>query len=92
GFGRSSIPYEELEDERGSTSEEVQMEPMITFDCAYCDYRSPTPKGLRCHLLTVHKIGVGVRRTLDSHGRPLTYFGCQKEEIFHTCSVDAVWT
>ncbi|GFY66154.1 uncharacterized protein TNIN_388441 [Trichonephila inaurata madagascariensis] len=75
GFGRSSIPYKELEDETGSTSEEVKMEPMITYDCAYCDYRSPTPKGLRCHRLTEHRIGVGVRRTLDSHGRPLIYFG-----------------
>ncbi|GFQ84812.1 uncharacterized protein TNCT_613991 [Trichonephila clavata] len=75
GFRGSSIPYVELEDERGSTSEEVKMEPMISFDCAYCDYRSPTEKGLRCHRITVHKIGVGVRRTLDSHGRPLTYFG-----------------
>ncbi|GFQ90040.1 uncharacterized protein TNCT_682411 [Trichonephila clavata] len=75
GFRGSSIPYVEFEDECGSTSEEVKMEPVISFDCAYCDYRSPTEKGLRCHRITVHKIGVGVRRTLDSHGRPLTYFG-----------------
>ncbi|GFY39396.1 uncharacterized protein TNIN_180641 [Trichonephila inaurata madagascariensis] len=70
----SSIPYEKFEDEPGSTSEEVKMEPVISFDCAYCDYRSPTQKGLRWHRITVHKIGVEVRRTLDSHGRPLTYF------------------
>ncbi|GFY62819.1 uncharacterized protein TNIN_114521 [Trichonephila inaurata madagascariensis] len=59
GFRGSSIPYEEFEDERGSTSEEVKMEQTISFDCAYCDYRSPTQKGLRCHRITVHKIGVG---------------------------------
>ncbi|GFW15183.1 uncharacterized protein TNCV_173301 [Trichonephila clavipes] len=82
GFGCSSIPYQEFEDEPGSTSEEVKSEPTISFDCAYCNYRSPTAKGLRCHRLTVHKIGLGVRRTLDSHGRPLTYFGCQVEEFF----------
>ncbi|GFY78324.1 uncharacterized protein TNIN_363911 [Trichonephila inaurata madagascariensis] len=75
GFRGSSIPYEEFKDEPGSTCEEVKTEPQITFDCAYCDYRSPTQKGLRCHHITVHKIGVGVRRTLDTHGRPLTYFG-----------------
>ncbi|GFU75794.1 transposable element Tcb1 transposase [Trichonephila clavipes] len=59
GFRGSSIPYEEFQDERGSTSEEVKIEPPISFNCAYCDYRSPTQKGLRCHRITVHKIGVG---------------------------------
>ncbi|GFY43519.1 hypothetical protein TNIN_72871 [Trichonephila inaurata madagascariensis] len=48
GLRGSSIPYGEFKDEPGSTSEEVKMEPMISFDCAYCDYRSPTQKGLRC--------------------------------------------
>ncbi|GFU93277.1 uncharacterized protein TNCV_1860081 [Trichonephila clavipes] len=75
GFRRSSILYEEFQDERESTSEDVKMEPMISFDCAYCDYRSSTQKGLRSHRITVHKIGVEVRCTLDFHGRPLTYFG-----------------
>ncbi|GFY72473.1 uncharacterized protein TNIN_254411 [Trichonephila inaurata madagascariensis] len=75
GFRGSSIPYKEFEDERGSTSEEVKVEPLISFDCAYCGYRSPTQKGLRSHRITVHRIGVRVKRTLDSHGRPLTYFG-----------------
>ncbi|GFY45654.1 uncharacterized protein TNIN_102301 [Trichonephila inaurata madagascariensis] len=62
GFRRSSIPYEEFKDELGSTSDEVNMEPMITFDCAYCEYRSPTQKGLRCHRITVHRIEVGMSR------------------------------
>ncbi|GFY54527.1 uncharacterized protein TNIN_316111 [Trichonephila inaurata madagascariensis] len=75
GFGGSPIPYKELKDEPGSTSEEVKVDPMIYYNCAYCDYRSSTQKGLRCHRLTVHKIGVGTRRTLDAHGRPLSYFG-----------------
>ncbi|GFT86088.1 hypothetical protein TNCV_3257031 [Trichonephila clavipes] len=30
GFGRSSIPYAEFENERGSTSEEVKVDPMIS--------------------------------------------------------------
>ncbi|GFV37720.1 uncharacterized protein TNCV_2503581 [Trichonephila clavipes] len=74
GFGTSSIPYKEFKDELGSTSEEVKVEPVIYYNCAYCDYRSSTQKGLRCHRLTVHKIGVGTRRTLDAHGRPLSFF------------------
>ncbi|GFY72196.1 hypothetical protein TNIN_115151 [Trichonephila inaurata madagascariensis] len=31
GFRGSSIPYKEFEDERGSTSEEVKEEPLISF-------------------------------------------------------------
>ncbi|GFT61315.1 hypothetical protein TNCV_1227631 [Trichonephila clavipes] len=31
GFSRSSIPYEEFEDEPGATSEEVKVEPKITL-------------------------------------------------------------
>ncbi|GFY24134.1 uncharacterized protein TNCV_1011871 [Trichonephila clavipes] len=65
GLRGSFIPYEEFKDEAGSTSEEVKMEPMITFDCAYCDYRSPTQKGLRWHRITVHKIGVEMSRGGD---------------------------
>ncbi|GFT48430.1 uncharacterized protein TNCV_3131621 [Trichonephila clavipes] len=65
GFRRSSIPYEEFKDEPGSTSDEVISEPMITYDCAYCEYRSPTQKGLRCHRITVHRIGVEVSGCLD---------------------------
>ncbi|GFT19194.1 uncharacterized protein TNCV_303231 [Trichonephila clavipes] len=75
GFWGSSIHYEEFKDELGSTCEEVKTEPQISFDCSYCDYQSPTQKGLRCHRITVYKIGVEMRRTLDFHGRPLTYFG-----------------
>ncbi|GFX62199.1 uncharacterized protein TNCV_2229251 [Trichonephila clavipes] len=75
GFGTTSIPYKEFKDETGSTSEEVKVEPVIYYNCAGCDYRSSTQKGLRCHRVTVHKIGVGTRRTLDAHGRPLSYFG-----------------
>ncbi|GFS33391.1 uncharacterized protein TNIN_275471, partial [Trichonephila inaurata madagascariensis] len=67
GFGGSSIPYKEFKDEPGSTSEEVTVQPVISYECAYCDYRSSTQKGLRCHRLTVHKIGVGTKRTLDAH-------------------------
>ncbi|GFY75773.1 uncharacterized protein TNIN_157731 [Trichonephila inaurata madagascariensis] len=75
GFGGSSIPYKEFKDEPGSTSEEVKVDTKIYYNCSYCEYRSSTQKGLRCHRLTVHKIGVGTRRTLDAHGRPLSYFG-----------------
>ncbi|GFY45662.1 uncharacterized protein TNIN_269741 [Trichonephila inaurata madagascariensis] len=78
-FCSSSIPYEKFEDERGSTSEEVKIEPMISFDCAY---RSSTQKGFRCHRVTVHKIGVEVRRTLNTHERPLTYFGGGLDYMF----------
>ncbi|GFY37927.1 hypothetical protein TNIN_465901 [Trichonephila inaurata madagascariensis] len=49
GLRGSSIPYK---DEHGSSSEEVEMEPIISFDCAYCAYQSPTQKGLRCHHIT----------------------------------------
>ncbi|GFR03363.1 uncharacterized protein TNCT_696971 [Trichonephila clavata] len=68
GFGRP-VPYKTF------TDEDVDEEPVVTYNCDYCGYRSPTQKGLRCHRLTVHRIGVGLRRTLDSHGRPLAYFG-----------------
>ncbi|GFT47158.1 uncharacterized protein TNCV_3748001 [Trichonephila clavipes] len=68
GFGRA-VPYKTLKEE------EVEVEPVVTYNCDYCEYRSPTQKGLRCHRITVHRIGVGVRRTLDTHGRPLAYFG-----------------
>ncbi|GFY46802.1 uncharacterized protein TNIN_132281, partial [Trichonephila inaurata madagascariensis] len=70
GFGGSSIPYKEFKDEHGLTSEEVKMEPVIFYNCAYCEYRSSIQKGLRSHRLTSHKIGVGTRRTLDAHGHP----------------------
>ncbi|GFS48686.1 uncharacterized protein TNIN_437871 [Trichonephila inaurata madagascariensis] len=75
GFGRSSIPYKKFKEEHGLTSEEVKVESVISYNCAHCEYRSSTQKGLRSHLLTSHKIGVGTRRTLDAHGRPLSYFG-----------------
>ncbi|GFQ98525.1 hypothetical protein TNCT_564481 [Trichonephila clavata] len=67
GFG-CPVPYKTL------AEEEVEVEPVVNYNCDHCDYRSPTQKGLRCHLITVHRIGVGVRRTLDTHGRPLAYF------------------
>ncbi|GFT47102.1 uncharacterized protein TNCV_3747511 [Trichonephila clavipes] len=63
------VPYKTL------VEEEVQVEPVVTYNCDHCEYRSPTQKGLRCHRITVHRIGVGVKRTLDTHGRPLAYFG-----------------
>ncbi|GFQ99888.1 hypothetical protein TNCT_329641 [Trichonephila clavata] len=75
GFGGSSIPYKKCKDQHGSTSEEVKVEPMIYYNCDHCGYRSSTQKGLRSHLLTCHKIGVGTGRTLDAYGRPLSYFG-----------------
>ncbi|GFQ93469.1 uncharacterized protein TNCT_729241 [Trichonephila clavata] len=84
GFGRP-VPYKTF------TDEEVEEEPVVTYNCDYCGYRSPTQKGLRCHRLTVHRIGVGVRRTLDSHGRPLAYFDV-KMKTFHSHFEDAVWT
>ncbi|GFR09829.1 uncharacterized protein TNCT_1651 [Trichonephila clavata] len=68
GFGGSSIPYKEFKDEQGSTSEEFKVEPMIYYNCDHCGYRSSTQKGLRSHLLTCHKIGVGTGRTLDAYG------------------------
>ncbi|GFQ83208.1 uncharacterized protein TNCT_286501, partial [Trichonephila clavata] len=68
GFG-CPVPYKAL------AEEEVEEEPVVTNNCDYCDYRSPTQKGLRCHRITVHRIGVGVRHTLNSNGRPLAYFG-----------------
>ncbi|GFR33372.1 hypothetical protein TNCT_513821 [Trichonephila clavata] len=58
GF-RGPVPYKTL------AEEEVEVEPVITYNCAYCDYRSPTQKGLRCHRITVHRIGVGVSGCLD---------------------------
>ncbi|GFT47191.1 uncharacterized protein TNCV_3748221 [Trichonephila clavipes] len=63
------VPYKTL------VEDEVKEEPVVTYNCDYCEYRSPTQKGLRCHRVTVHRIGVGVRRTLDTYGRPLAYFG-----------------
>ncbi|GFV49866.1 uncharacterized protein TNCV_1391481 [Trichonephila clavipes] len=84
GFGGSSIPYKEFEDEPESTFEEVKSESMITFDCAYCDYRSPTPKGLRWHRLTVHKIGVGEKIYENKEVR--------RRSSLHLYSQDAVWT
>ncbi|GFR04360.1 uncharacterized protein TNCT_548981 [Trichonephila clavata] len=68
GFVRP-VPYKTL------AEEEVEVATVVTYNCGYCDYRSPTQKGLRSHRITVHRIGVGVRHTLDSHGRPLAYFG-----------------
>ncbi|GFV49287.1 uncharacterized protein TNCV_1848701 [Trichonephila clavipes] len=90
GFGRSFIPYAELEDEHGSTSEEVKLEPMITFDCAYCDYRSPTPKGLRCHRLTVHRIGLGWLFRLQVLS-PQSLSG-HDQVYLQPCSLEAIWT
>ncbi|GFR13666.1 uncharacterized protein TNCT_168451 [Trichonephila clavata] len=84
GFG-GPVPYKTF------TDEEVEEEPVVTFNCDYCGYRSPTQKGLRCHRLTVHRIGAGVRRTLDSHGRPFTYFDV-KRITSPSCLEDAVWT
>ncbi|GFR14194.1 uncharacterized protein TNCT_675051 [Trichonephila clavata] len=80
------VPYKTL------AEEEVEVEPVVTYNCGYCDYRSPTQKGLRCHRITVHRIGVGVRRTLDTHGRPLAYFDAKRRKYFPSCSADAVWT
>ncbi|GFR32727.1 hypothetical protein TNCT_680491 [Trichonephila clavata] len=55
GFG-GPVPYKTL------AEEEVEVEPVVTYNCDYCDYRSPTQKGLRCHRITVHRIGVGMSR------------------------------
>ncbi|GFQ86451.1 uncharacterized protein TNCT_92411, partial [Trichonephila clavata] len=85
GFG-GPVPYKTL------AEEEVEVEPVITYNCDYCDYRSPTQKGLRSHRITVHRIGVEVRRTLDTHGRPLAYFGVKRRRTLHSCSEDAFWT
>ncbi|GFR01091.1 uncharacterized protein TNCT_518811 [Trichonephila clavata] len=85
GFG-GRVRYKTL------AEEENEVEPVVTYNCDYCDYRSPTQKGLRCHRITVHRIGVGVRRTLDSHGRPLAYFDVKRRKTFPSCSEDAVWT
>ncbi|GFQ92034.1 uncharacterized protein TNCT_565361 [Trichonephila clavata] len=77
GFG-GPVPYKTL------VEEEVEVEPVVPYNCDYCDYRSPTQKGLRSHRITVHRIGVGLKRTLDSHGRPLAYF--------ERCTSVAVWS
>ncbi|GIY25460.1 hypothetical protein CEXT_625011 [Caerostris extrusa] len=45
------------------------------FKCKRCDHISVTKKGLRFHLLIVHKEGRLFDRTLDAHGRPLNFFG-----------------
>ncbi|GFR24036.1 hypothetical protein TNCT_420801 [Trichonephila clavata] len=82
GFG-GPVPYKTL------AEEEVEVEPVVTYNCDHCGYRSPTQKGLRCHRITVHRIGVGMRRTLDSHG---SYFGIKRRKTFPSCSEDAVWT
>ncbi|GFQ98946.1 hypothetical protein TNCT_341701 [Trichonephila clavata] len=86
GFGGSSIPYKKFKDEHGSTSEEVKVEPMIYYNCDHCGYRSSTQKGLRSHLLTSHKIGVGTGRTLDAYGH------VRRRSSSHSYFIDAVWT
>ncbi|GFR04094.1 uncharacterized protein TNCT_222561, partial [Trichonephila clavata] len=85
GFG-GPVPYKTL------AEEEIEVEPVVTYNCDYCDYRSPTQKGLRCHRITVHRIGVGMMRTLDTHGRPLAYFDLKRRNTFPSGSEDAVWT
>ncbi|GFR09826.1 uncharacterized protein TNCT_1641 [Trichonephila clavata] len=86
GFGGSSIPYKEFKDEHASTTEEVKVEPMTYYNCDHCGYRSSTQKGLRSHLLTCHKIGVGTGRTLDACGH------VRGRSSSHPYTIDAVWT
>ncbi|GIZ00929.1 hypothetical protein CEXT_623751 [Caerostris extrusa] len=45
------------------------------FKCKHCEHVSVTKKGLRFHLLMVHKRGRLFHRTLDAYGRPLNFFG-----------------
>ncbi|GFR08117.1 hypothetical protein TNCT_192111 [Trichonephila clavata] len=86
GFGGSSIPYKKFKDEHGSNSEEVKVESVIYYNCDHCGYRSSTQKGLRSHLLTCHKIGVGTGRTLDAYGH------VRRKSTSHSYSIHAVWT
>ncbi|GFR12304.1 hypothetical protein TNCT_511331 [Trichonephila clavata] len=74
GFG-GPVPYKTL------TEEEVEVEPVVTYNCDYCDYRSPTQKGLRCHRITVHRIGQKYHQTCVN-----------RRKAFPFCSEDAVWT
>ncbi|GFV47656.1 hypothetical protein TNCV_1708521 [Trichonephila clavipes] len=37
--------------------EEVEVEPVVTYNCDYCEYRSRSQKGLRCHRSTEHRSG-----------------------------------
>ncbi|GFR33081.1 hypothetical protein TNCT_593351, partial [Trichonephila clavata] len=62
--------------------EEDEVEPVVTYDCDYCDYRSPTQKGLRCHRITVHRIGVGSYQSLPGH----------HQVYLQRCTAVAVWT
>ncbi|GFQ95949.1 hypothetical protein TNCT_115451 [Trichonephila clavata] len=83
GFG-GPVPYKMF------TDEEDEVEPVVTYNCDFCDYQSHTQKGLRCHRITVHRIGVGLGRTLDTHGRPSPIFDV-KGRSFLSCFEDAVW-
>ncbi|GFR27290.1 hypothetical protein TNCT_575261 [Trichonephila clavata] len=75
GF-RGPVPYKTL------TEEEVEVEPVVTYNCDYCAYRSPTQKGLRCHRITVHRIGVGSYQPLPENHQ----VGLKR------CTAVAVWT
>ncbi|GIY80915.1 hypothetical protein CDAR_70671 [Caerostris darwini] len=43
--------------------------------CKLCEHISVTKKGLRLHLLIVHKKDRLFDRRLDANGRPLNFFG-----------------
>ncbi|GFX88971.1 hypothetical protein TNCV_2852711 [Trichonephila clavipes] len=54
--------------------EEVDVTPVVIYNCDYCEYRSPTQKGLRCRRITVHRIGVGGEAHLGHPRAPRRLF------------------